>query len=398
MKILIISQYFWPESFKINDIALGLKGLGHNVSVLTGLPNYPSGTFYEGYNFKSNDEEWNDIKIYRSKLFPRGKGGIRLFINYFSFVIFGWLKISKIDERFDRILVYEPSPITVGIPAIKAAKKFGAPYYFWVQDLWPESLTAAGGIKNRFILNFFDKITQLIYNKAEKVLVQSSGFKEYIKNQGVSEDKLIFYPNTTEEFYKKEKPVEEIEKKLPQGFKIIFAGNLGEAQSLETLIEAASIVRQKISNINWIFLGDGRAKEALEKNINDKKLKDNVFLLGSYPAQDMPKFFASADALIVSLKKDKIFSLTIPSKIQSYLACAKPILASLDGEGAKIVNNAKCGFTSPSEDAYTLAENVIKLYNLSNAERQEMGNNAEIYFKVNFERDKLLKNLIEIMR
>ncbi|MGK6342938.1 glycosyltransferase family 4 protein [Chryseobacterium sp. DT-3] len=398
MKILIISQYFWPESFKINDIALGLKELGHEVSILTGLPNYPSGTFYDGYSIKSSDEEWNGIKIYRSKLFPRGKGGVKLFINYFSFVIFGWLKIKKINKKFDRILVYEPSPITVGIPAIKAAKKFHAPYYFWVQDLWPESLTAAGGVKNKYVLSFFDKITRLIYSKAEKILVQSPGFKEYIKNQGVPEDKIIFYPNTTEGFYKKEEPIEEIEKLLSPGFRIIFAGNLGEAQSLETLIEAAAIVKQKISNIKWFFLGNGRAKEALEKNINYKKLEDNVFLLGSYPAQDMPKFFASADALMVSLKKDKIFALTIPSKIQSYLACAKPILASLDGEGAKIINDAKCGFASPSEDANTLAENVIKLYNLSNTERERMGSNAEVYFKTNFERNKLLKTLVDIMK
>lgn len=398
MKILIISQYFWPENFKINDIALGLKELGHEVSVLTGIPNYPLGVFYKGYAFKSSDEEWNNIKIYRSKLFPRGKGGIKLFINYLSFVIFGWLKVNKINSEFDRILVYEPSPVTVGLPAIKASKRFNAPYYFWVQDLWPESLTAAGGVTNKFVLNLFDKITKFIYKKSEKVLLQSFGFKEYIMNQGVPEDKLIFYPNTTEEFYKKEAPTEEIDKLLPQGFRIIFAGNLGEAQSLETLIEAATIVKKQNINVKWIFLGNGRAKGDLEKSIYENGLEDSVFLLGSYPAIDMPKFFASADALIASLKKDRIFALTIPSKIQSYLACGKPILASLDGEGAKIINEAECGFTSPSEDAKALAENVYKLYNLSNNERNKMGDLAESYFKKNFERNKLLENLIEIMK
>lgn len=397
MRILVISQYFWPENFKINDLVLGLKERGHEVSVLTGLPNYPSGNFFEGYDSNSSDEIWEGIKVYRSKLIPRGNGGIKLFINYISFVVYGWLKVNQIKGSFDKIFVYEPSPITVGIPAIHASKKFKAPYYFWVQDLWPESLTAAGGFKNPLILNFFDKITRLIYKKSEKVLVQSEGFKEYILKQDVPEEKLIFYPNSTEAFYKEKPASPDYQKLLPEGFNIIFAGNLGKSQSLDTLISAAQIVKQKGLPINWVFLGEGRYRETFEKIVEEKGVKENVFLLGSFPSTEMPNFFACADALIASLKNEKIFDLTIPAKIQSYMACGKPILVSMNGEGAKIVTKAKCGFSSSAENAEKLAENVEKLYHLSSEQRKEMGENGVRYFKDNFEREMLLDKLISIL-
>lgn len=398
MKILIISQYFHPENFKINDIALGLKERGHDVSVLTGIPNYPTGIFFDGYDKKSGDETWKGIKIYRSRLTPRGNGGAKLFLNYLSFAVMASKKIDQINESFDKILVYEPSPITVGIPAMKASKKFKVPYYFWVQDLWPESLTAAGGIKNPLILSFFDKLTRKIYNKAEKVLVQSEGFKKYILKQGIPSEKLEFYPNSTEAYYKKKSPSEKYEKILPAGFRIIFAGNLGEAQSLGTLLDAAEIVKKHGVDVKWIFLGNGRYRETLEKTVLEKNLGDCVFLLGAFPGTEMPAFFASADALIASLKKDNIFALTIPSKIQSYMACGKPILASLDGEGAKIVESANCGFSSPAENAEALAENVIKLTQLSVEEHKKMGDNAVHYFNRNFEREMLLDKLIAILK
>ncbi|WP_312906064.1 glycosyltransferase family 4 protein [Sphingobacterium multivorum] len=397
MRILIVTQYFWPENFKINDIASGLRDKGHKVAVLTGLPNYPAGKFFDNYTAKSGDEIWEEIKIFRCKIFPRGKGAIRLFLNYISFALYGWIKVSKIKAEFDAILVYEPSPITVGIPAIRAAKKFKAPLYFWVQDLWPESLTAAGGIKNPFILSIFDKITRYIYKKSDKILIQSNGFRSYIENQGVASDKIVFYPNTTENFYYKKHKSVVFDEKLPLGFRIMFAGNLGEAQSLNTLIEAAEFVKKKNKSIKWVILGEGRAKEKLIREIETKGLNDTVFLLGAFPGSQMPDFFACSDALIASLKIDPIFALTIPSKIQSYLACGKPILASLNGEGAKIVDKANCGYSSNSEDSLALANNVLKLYSLSEEDRLKMGDNAINYFNDNFERNMLLDRLEKIL-
>lgn len=397
MNILIVTQYFWPENFKINDLAIGLKEKGHEVSVLTAIPNYPKGDFFKDYAFwKNNDEEWNGIKIYRSKIFSRGKGSIRLMLNYISFMIFGSIKVFFIKQKFDKIFVYEPSPITVGFPAIVASKRMKIPFYFWVQDLWPESLTAAGGISNKYILSFFNQITKIIYREAKVILVQSKGFISYINNQGDFSDKIVYYPNTAEKFYKPLTPDSNYLAKLPEGFKLIFAGNLGEAQGIGTLIDAAKIIKDRGIDIKWVFLGDGRQKEYYVSEINARNLNDNFYFLGAFPAETMPYFFACADALIVSLKKDKIFSLTIPSKIQSYLASGKPILGSLEGEGAKVIEESKAGFVSPPENALMFAENVIKFYNLSNHDKYLMRENAIEYFKNEFEREMLINRLLEI--
>lgn len=398
MRILVVTQYFWPENFKINDLCLGLKERGHEVTVLTGLPNYPQGDFFKGYSFfKTNTEYWQGIKVYRSRLIPRGSSGIMLMLNYFSFAFFSTLKGIFLKESFDKILVYEPSPITVGIPAMAISKIKKIPYYFWVQDLWPESLVAAGGIKNKLVLRLFDKITRLIYAKSEKILIQSEGFKEYILNQGVEDKKLVFFPNSTESFYSPKQEKKDYTQKLPSGFKLMFAGNLGEAQSLPTILEAANIVKHKNVDIKWIFLGDGRMKSSILQKIKENDLSDHVYLLGAYPNTEMPEFFACANALIVSLKKDKIFSLTIPSKLQSYMACGKPILASLDGEGARIVEVAKCGFTSAAQDSEGLAKNVLILYEMSVNDREKLGKNGRQYFENEFEREMLLTKLLQIL-
>ena len=394
MKVLLISQYFYPESFKINDLIFSLKERGHQITVLTGKPNYSKINFFEGYGWKSDDFEIvNEIPVYRANLFSRRNGGaLRLFLNYFSFALLATLKLRKIKGPFDAIFVYEPSPITVGIPAIFAKKRFKAPIYFWAQDLWPESLVAAGGVKNKLILGFFNSLTKWIYNHSKKVLIQSNSFREYILNQGISNDKILFYPNPTEDFYKPLQEVKEYKEFFKkENFNIIFAGNIGEAQSFITIIEAISNIKEL--PIKVTVLGDGRYKETAISLIKDKGLESHFNFLGSFPPTEMPKFFSHSDALLVSLKKDKIFSLTIPAKIQSYLACGKPIIASIDGEGAKIVSDAKCGVTSPAEDSIALSNIIKELIALDKSTLIEMGNNGRAYYEKEFDRDYLLEKL-----
>lgn len=398
MKILVITQYFWPESFKINDLALSLKDKGHDVTILTAIPNYPKGKFFSKYSFwKNNDEKWNGIYIYRCKIFARGKGNIRLMLNYISFVFFCSIKVIFIKQKFDKIFVYEPSPVTVGLPAIIASRKFKAPFYFWVQDLWPESLTAAGGLTNKYVLAFFNWITILIYKKAKFILIQSRGFSDYILNQGDFSNKLVYFPNTAENFYKPIAAEDSYYSKLPKGFKLIFAGNIGEAQGINTLIEAAYIIKSQGLDVQWIFLGDGRQKQNYIQQIENLDLIDNFYFLGTFPAEEMPHFFACADALIVSLKKDNIFSLTIPAKVQCYLASGKPILGSLDGEGKRVINESKAGFVSPAGDANLFAMNVVRFYNLNSTEKNEMKQNGINYFRSEFGRDKLTDRLIDLL-
>lgn len=395
MRILIVTQYFWPESFRINDIVLSLKERGHEVTVFTGKPNYPKGIFSEGYTFfNKRVEYWNDIKVYRAPVIPRGKGkGIQLFVNYISFAIFACIRLLFIRDKFDKIFVYEPSPITIGLPGILAKYKFKAPMYFWVQDLWPESISAAGGVKNKSILAILNWLTKFIYNHSKKVLVQSKAFIPYILNQNIEESKLVYYPNSTENYYKELDPDEDLLKSLPQGKKIMFAGNIGESQSFETLLSAALLLKNENIKLQWIILGDGRMKEVVNQRVKELNLQDAFHLLGAFPSTLMPKYFSCADALLVSLKKDQIFSYTIPSKIQSYLACGKPILTSLDGEGSRIIQEANAGFTSPAEDPIALASIIIKFLSLNENEQKALGENARKYFQVEFEREMLVDRL-----
>ena len=399
MRILIVTQYFWPENFKINDIALALKERGHEVLILTGKPNYPNGKFSKGYTFfNKRIEFWNGIKIYRSPIITRGEGkGIQLFVNYISFSIFASIKLLFIKNKFDKIFVYEPSPITVGIPGIVAKYKFNAPLYFWVQDLWPESISAVGGIKNKSVIAVLDWLTRFIYKHSKKVLVQSKAFIPYILNQNTEKDKLVYYPNSTENYYKELSTDQELLKTLPKGIKLMFAGNIGEAQSFDTLLKAASILKKELIDVKWIILGDGRMKGYVNQKIKELNLGDNFYLLGAFPSTEMPKYFSCADALVVSLKKDPIFALTIPSKIQSYLACGKPIITSLDGEGSKIIEEANAGFTSPSEDCEGLVANIKKFLTLSNEEQKTLGQNGRAYFNVEFEREILVERLEKIL-
>ena len=399
MNILIVSQYFWPENFKINDVALGLVDKGHNVSVLTGLPNYPKGKFYKGYSFPRDKKENHEgVTIYRSPVIPRGNGSsIRLFLNYLSLALLASLRVLFIKDKFDKILVYEASPVTIGIPAIIAKYRFNAPIYFWVQDLWPESITAAGGVKNKYVINLVDNLTRFIYWQSKKILVQSRAFIPYILNQKVNKDKIIYLPNSTEKFYKKVDPNNKYKKVMPKdGPILMFAGNIGEAQGFNTIIKSASYLNDSGVKVNWVILGDGRQRELIEEKITNLGLQKIFFFLGSYPSKEMPYFFIHADAMLVTLKKNLIFSMTIPNKIQSYMACSKPIIANLDGEGGRVVLEAECGLVSPSEDFMSFSKSIITFLKLSSDKKEVMGKNARLYFETEFEREKQLDNIINI--
>ena len=398
MKILVISQYFYPENLRINDLCFGLKDQGCTVEVLTGKPNYPNGKFFKGYSFFNNSmENYKGIKIHRSPLIPRGNcSGTRLFINYISFVIFGSIKLLFIKGKFDKIFVYAPSTITVGYVGIAASMFFRAKPYLWVHDLWPESVKDAGGITNNFLLYLVNLMTKSIYYFYDNILVQSPKFKDYLLNQGVKESKIIFYPYYAESFYKAVMEKENIKAQYGDGLNIVFAGNIGTAQSFDTIIEAVKILSKKINNFRFIIIGDGRDKKRVLEKISRYSLDDYFKFLGSFPPEDMPAFFASADALLVSLKDTKIFSMTIPGKLQSYLACGKPIIASLNGIGSKIIKESNSGFTSNAEDYESLANSIINFSKLNSSKREELGKNARDYYEKEFERSSLLTRLIDI--
>lgn len=399
MNLLVVSQYFWPENFRVNDLCIELKKRGHNVSVLTGNPNYPNGKFQDGYSFFNCQVQYFEgIKIYRSPLISRGKGrGLRLIINYLSFAFFSTIRLLSIKEKFDKVLVYQLSPGTIGIPAIIAGKYFKCPIIFYIQDLWPESLTDAGGINSKIVINFTDNLMNYFYNKSEFILVQSRGFINHLVKKGISEVKIKYIPNTVESFYRPVEKNEYYKNMFPEGFNILFAGNIGFAQDFETIIKAAKKLENENIYVNWIILGEGRAKSTAISLIKDLNLENRFFFLGAFPSEEMPHFFSCSDLLLVSLKKSQIFSLTIPSKIQSYLACKKPIIANLDGIGADIISEARAGICSNSGDYINLSNNIRMYLDMPETIRQEFAQNGFNYYLKEFERNIIYNKLEAIL-
>jgi len=399
MHILIVTQYFWPENFRINELALGLLERGHQVTVLTGVPNYPGGAYFDGYGFFNKHQDYHGVKVFRVPLIPRGNGGgLRLALNYLSFAVtatvFGPLLCRG---RFDQIFVFEPSPITVGIPAIIMKKLKSAPLLFWVQDLWPESLSAAGAVNSKVVLSLVARMVKFIYRRCDRILIQAKSFSDSIQQQGGEKDRIIYFPNSAESLFTEPSSALNHIPQLPAGFKVMFAGNIGAAQDFETIIAAAEILRCH-KDIKWLIVGDGRMRSWSEAEVKKRALSDNVHFLGRYPLEAMPVFFSHADALLVTLKKEPIFALTIPSKIQSYLACSKPIIAALDGEGANIIEESGAGFACQGGAPDALAGAVLKMYGTSRPEREKMGANGRAYYEANFDRNLLLDKLVGLMR
>jgi glycosyltransferase involved in cell wall biosynthesis len=402
MNILIVSQYFWPEEFRINDLALDLLARGHRVSVLTGWPNYPGGRLFPGYGFRRiGKENYRGLAVWRVPLLPRGAGGgFRLLLNYLSFVFFACLLGPLFcREPIDLIFVYEPSPVTVGLPALLLKKLKGARLFFWVQDLWPETLAAVGAIRSPRLLGMVDRLVRFIYKGCDLVLIQSRTFAAYIREQGVPEERIRYFPNSAEGFYRPLTADGDAVAgcRLPAGFRVMFAGNIGEAQDFHTILAAAGILREE-PRIQWLIIGDGRKKAWVEAEIERRGLAGVVHLLGRHPPEIMPEFFARADVLLVTLKKNPVFALTIPSKIQSYLAVARPVVAALDGEGGRIIEESGAGFWCPAERPELLAEKILTLFRLAPEERLAMGRKGRCYFEENFVADRLTDRLEEWMR
>ena len=399
MKILIVTQYFFPENFKSNDLALELQKRGHEVTVLTGLPNYPEGKIYDGYGFfKNRSQIINGVVVKRALLIPRGNGGgIRLFINYYSFAFFASIKafFMGLNTQYDAVIVHEPSPIMQYYPAYIINKLWKTPVYFWVMDLWPESLEVAGGIKNKFILNYFNNLVIKFYKNAEKLLITSKGFRKSINEKGDFDKKVVYFPNWAEDSISEGDKNFEIPS-LPEGFIVMFAGNIGEAQDLDSIMKAAKELKNEM-NIKFILVGDGRKMPFVKSFIAEHELSETVFTLGQFPIESMSSFFDKADVMLVTLKDDPIFNVTVPAKLQAYMSASKPIIGMLNGEGMDNIKEAECGFTVSAGDSNALAESILNASKLSNNELKAMGANSRLYYEQNFRMTNCISHLESIL-
>ncbi len=394
MKILFVSQYFYPETFRGNDIVFDLVNKGHDVTVLTGKPNYPQGFFYKGYKFWGvQKEQINRANVIRIPTFPRGNGGaLKLILNYFSFILFSFYHARfKVDNDYDIIFVQQLSPITMALPGIWALKRnHKAKLYLWVLDLWPESVASTSGFGNKYIIGLLDKIVKYIYSKADYILVSSKSFDESINRRSFSKQ-IIFFPNWAESLFEDQEVKEDLELPiLPSGFNVLFAGNIGEAQDFETILLAANLTKKE--NINWILIGEGRKLDWVRDQVEINNLH-NVYIFGRYSIEKMPAFFRKADIVLLTLKSSDISKITVPAKLQAYLASGKIILGAIDGEANSIINDNKVGLACKSGDFKLLSENSIFLKNLSIEERLSMEKNSRNLYYKQFSKKVLLDRL-----
>lgn len=396
MKILIVSQYFWPENFRINAIVESLVDRGNKLDVLSGKPNYPKGQIFPGYRaWGCQSDSWKGAILHRVPLFPRGsKSSLRLLLNYLSFVVFGiifspWLLRKR---RYDAIFVYGISPIMQAIPAIFIGWIKGCPVVLWVQDLWPDSLSATGYVKNKTILKLVECVVRFIYAHVDLLLVQSPAFIKPVQ-QLTKNTKVLYYPNSVNDSFSSPSNVEIPPlDKLGEGFSVMFAGNIGAAQGVDVIVEAADLLREH-EDINFFVLGDGSCREEIVKAVQERSLS-NFYLPGHFPVETMPGFMQKASVLLVTLTDQPIFHVTVPSKVQDYMAAGKPIVASLNGEGARLVVEAGAGLATPAGDGAALAETIRYLYKLNPEELKRMGSNGRQYYQNHFNHDSLVDQLL----
>lgn len=398
-RLLFISQYFYPEIFRGNDVAFYMAKRGVEVTVICGTPNYPKGEFFDGYGwFKRNTEIINGVKVIRVPIIPRGKGSkLGIFANYFSYFITasGYLLFHLLrNKKYDACFVQQLSPVMISVPGVLFKKLTGRKLYTWVLDLWPESLKAAGGVHSPWVLSIFNWFAKLEYKNSDKILVSSNGFISNICKKGDFASKILHMPNWAEDELQYE--VDLAIPDFPKGFNVVFAGNIGESQDFDNVIEAVKRLRPE-DNIHFVIVGDGRKKEWLEEQTAKYKLCDRIQLLGRFDIKYMPSFFKKADCLFLSLKDDEILNLTVPAKLQAYMVSGKPIMAMINGEANKLINENKFGISVPASSPDKLVKALKEMKDLSEAERIEMGFRAKSYCQEHYSKEKILSNLYNLL-
>lgn len=384
-RIVIVTQWFDPEpTSKGLCFANALINQGFDVQVITGFPNYPGGKIYPGFKIKFIQRDFmKKVLVTRVPLYPsHGKSALGRLINYLSFslsvLIYGYF----LTRGADVLYVYHP-PLTVGIAACLIKKITNIPIVIDIQDIWPDSLRATGFIKSNFLLKLISILCSYVYKRSNYIVVLSHGFKAALVNRGVQEDKIgVIYNWTNEELIDYSKIISPMILKNDCRVKIMFAGNIGKAQALETIIDVASLVKHKLPNVCFIILGSGIELSNIKNYTFQKKL-ENVIFLPPVPMSEVNNYLQCADILMVHLKADPLFEITIPSKTQAYMASGKPILMAVQGEAAKLVQAAKCGLTAKSEDPAEIADVIEKLTNLDKNQLIQLGKNGFDYYHSN---------------
>lgn len=394
MKILVFSQYFYPENFRINTLCRELVMRGHAVTVVTGYPQYPVGEIFEGYGFDIPYEKtWNGVNIVRVKVHPRGKGLPGMLRNTVDYVVQAERWVKNCREKFDAVYVFEVSPVTVGLPGVAYKKKFGAPMFFNLQDLWPENVEEVLGIRFGPLTWLINRIVDKIYGASNKILCASRGFAENLRHRGVPEGKIVYWPQ-----FCLDPSLKDARKPALYGkdtFNIVFAGNLGDAQGLDLVVDAAREL--KGTNIRWYLVGDGRARARLEQKVKANDVTEEVTFVGRVSEQEADRYVHFADCAYLSFKDNKIFNMTLPAKLQTYLACGTPILAAAGGESARLVEENGIGFVCPPH-LENLVQTARQAASCTSQQHEAMAEAARAYYEAHFTMDRLVTDLEEMLR
>ncbi len=397
-RILVVSQHYWPENFRVTDLCEGLAAQGIEVDVLCGLPNYPLGNWFTGYSYtKPRHETHNGVELFRAGEIPRkGNTGLTIFFNYVSWPLFSLFSLPRLKGRkYDAVLCYNTSPVLMSFPAIVYAKLHKIPLTNYVLDIWPENLYSVLNIKNKLLRNIAQAVSNWHYRKADRLIAMSNSLAKRLAVVGKKHpSNIAVIPQYCEDFYAMPADCSSLQKEFSNHFNLVFTGNFSPAQSLETVIEAACIAKNKgLSSLHLLLVGDGMSRTSLEKLVQEKNAQDFVTFYGSVAPQRIPEFCALADGLICPLADSPDLGMTIPAKLASYMASGTPILASITGEGALAVQQANCGFASSAGDADALADSMLALANCSAEQRKQLGQNSFAWYNTHYKREILLNQL-----
>ena len=395
-KILVVTQHFWPENFRINDIVEGFLQDGIAVDVLCGLPNYPKGEWFPGYSAAGPfEEEWHGARLYRCKEVPRrGNTSVNIFLNYVSWPWYAAHALHRLPGRHDAVFCFNTSPVLMCWPAIRYAKKHHIPFTNYVLDIWPENLYSVLNVKNKALRAIAQGVSDALYKKADRLIAMSEPLQQRLcQRTGMPPQKIAVIPQYCEDFYAVPQPDAALQAQFGGRFNLVFTGTFTPAQSLETVITAVQDARSRGADmLHLLLVGDGMSRAALEAKVKELHAEDAVTFYGSVPATDIPKFTALADALIVCLSDSPDLGLTVPAKVASYMAAGKPVLASMDGAGNAAVAAAG-GLSSPACDAAALTDNLLALTRMDAAQRAAMGQSAKEYYLAHYRRSELLRKL-----
>lgn len=395
-KILVVTQHFWPENFRINDIVEGFLQDGIAVDVLCGLPNYPKGEWFPGYSAAGPfEEEWHGARLYRCKEVPRrGNTSVNIFLNYVSWPWYAAHALHRLPGGYNAVFCFNTSPVLMCWPAIRYAKKHHIPFTNYVLDIWPENLYSVLNVKNKALCAIAQGVSDALYKKADRLIAMSEPLQQRLcQRTGMPPQKVAVIPQYCEDFYAVPQPDAALQAQFGGRFNLVFTGTFTPAQSLETVITAVQDARSRGADmLHLLLVGDGMSRAALEAKVKELHAEDAVTFYGSVPATDIPKFTALADALIVCLSDSPDLGLTVPAKVASYMAAGKPVLASMDGAGNAAVAAAG-GLSSPACDAAALADNLLALTRMDAAQRAAMGQSAKEYYLAHYRRSELLRKL-----